>query len=627
MNDKENAAPPLWRERLAHLPKESGVYLMRGDKGRVLYVGKANNLQQRVRSYFNRSGDQRFFIEYLPTVLQDIEVMVTSTEKEAVILESTLIKKHHPPFNVRLRDDKNFLWLRIELQARYPRVETVRKRQADGARYFGPFHLAGLLRDTLRVLNRHFQLRLCTDRVMARRQRPCLMHQIKRCLAPCVLVVDRETYQEHLDDAIHFLEGRHDRLVEDLKRRMQEAARALQFETAALYRDRLRAVEKTRERQRMVLKDTRDRDAFGLFREADRVEIQHLAIREGAVAGGHSFSFTGLEFPDEEVLSSFIALYYASERDIPSEVLVSLPLDDARALGEALAELHHRRCLERGSRSGRPRNIPVTFPQRGDRRRLIEMAVKNAATEYERKSRSREDTTLILQRLKRRLRLDSLPIRMECFDISNIMGREAVGSMVTFMDGQPDKQRYRRYRVQASGGDYQMMEEVLRRRLKRGASEGDLPDLLVVDGGRAQLSAARSVLKSLGLEHLNAIGLAKARPGAQGLAENDRVYLPGAKNAVSMKAHSPELHLLQRIRDEAHRFAITYHRTIRSKHSLGSTLETVPGIGPRRRQALLKHFGSLKRLKEASLEEMAALPGIPAPVARALFEAMQVAKD
>jgi len=656
------------KQRLAELPQSPGCYLMRDHAGVVIYVGKAINLRARVRSYFNHS-DPRAFVQRLDEILADVEVLLTRTEKEALLLENELIKQHKPRFNVMLRDDKNFISLRLDVRQPYPRLEVVRRTKKDGARYFGPYASASAIRETLRVVNRHFQLRTCSDTVMRNRQRPCLQYQIHRCPGPCVLEVPREDYARSVSDVGMFLSGRADELTVALRDRMKTAARELRFEHAAVLRDQLQAMERSLEKQRAVSTDGLDQDAVALHREGPLLVVQLFFVRNGRLSGGRHFPFKGQEFPDDELLGQFLAQYYGSGAFIPREVLLPLELDDAAAHAEWLTELKGEK-------------VAVLAPQRGDRVRLVEMARENAAHNFREWRRGEASTDETLARLMGKLRLRRMPRRIECYDNSHLQGTLAVGSCVAFTDGEPDKGRYRHFKVRSAAGDddFRMMQEVLTRRLTRGATEDDLPDLIVVDGGKGQLGVAQAVLKDLGLtERVELCSLAKARvvdderlfaarqgfeveqfkvesSGAanedellqaadtaepsteevsvprEGRSRNpgrwkkdrveqspERVFLPGQKNPIVLRANSAELFLLQRLRDEAHRFAIGFQRRLRRSTHLRSLLREAPGVGEGRQKQLLRHFGSLRRVREASVEELAAVDGMPRRVAEELW--------
>jgi len=613
--------------KLETLPPKPGCYLFSDKSGAIIYVGKAKSLRSRVRSYFQEGGsDARYFIPILRRIVHDLETVVTQTEKEAAVLENELIKKHKPRFNVKLRDDKDFLCLRLDPRAPWPRLQTVRRPSPDGARYFGPFHSATAARRTLHLVNKHWKLRTCTDLEMAARRRPCLQFQIKRCPAPCVYEVDREEYGAQVRGVSLFLEGRHDELTGELEERMKAAARAMEFERAAIYRDQLKAVESAREAQRVVAVKDVDQDVVGMYREGSIVEIELIKVRRGRVADTASFSLRGVELPDEEVLGGFLTQYYGdfTEVDvIPDEILLPLLPDVAEGFAEWLGER-------------RGRKVSLVLPQRGPRAELLAMARENAQHAFREKQRASDDIEARLEDLRERLRLPSLPRRIECCDISHLGGGDTVGSIVSLGDGQPDRKHYRSFRVKTKteGDDYLAMYEVLARRFRRGRTakeakeaeveasaepttdakgaelDWDLPDLFVVDGGRGQLKVALSAAHDLGLHDLPIVGLAKERESAIGEKMVDRVYLPGQKNGILLRPGSSSLFFLARARDEAHRFANHIREKLGKARRLRSEIEDIPGLGDAVRKALLRELGSMSALRAASDEQILAVTGV-----------------
>ncbi|MEZ4398734.1 MAG: excinuclease ABC subunit UvrC [Kofleriaceae bacterium] len=600
---------------LDRLPTEPGVYVMKDASGKVVYVGKAKNLRTRVRQYFRPGGDERYFVAagYLGKVLHTVDTLVVTDEKEALLLENHLIKKHQPRFNVKLRDDKQYLVLRVlppasdpgaPVRRQFPKVEVTRNIQDDGARYFGPYHSATSCRETLRVLNRHFQLRTCTDHVLEHRGRVCLQYQIKRCSGPCAMPVTPRAYAEQVDDVVLFLEGRDRELVARLRERMAARAGAEEFEVAAQLRDSIGAVERTVSRQVMVQDDFVDQDVFGLHREGDAAELTVLFVRAGKLVGKRSVGHKDQELPDAEVVAAFVQQYYATGTFIPDEVVVPVPLDDAEVLAEWLG-------VARGKK------VKVVWPQRGTRTRLIELAEKNAAAAMTARRDKGADAEDTLDKLRERLGLARVPRRIECFDIAHVSGTDTVASMVTFVDGVPAKQLYRKFKVKTAGNDdFASMYEVLSRRFKRLGGDDPAwapPDLLVIDGGKGQLAMAVAALGDLGIALdgdaavLEVIALAKERELARGDVP-DRVFVRGVKEPLALRANTAELFLLARLRDEAHRFANTFHRERRGKAALRSSLDDVAGIGKARRQALLRHFGTVAAIAAASVDELARAP-------------------
>lgn len=614
----EAGTAPLIDERLATLAARPGVYLLKERSGKVIYVGKASNLRTRVRSYF-RGGDERSQVQFLVRRVTDIETLVTTNDKEALILENNLIKQYKPRYNIRLKDDKSYVSVKVTVGDAWPRVLVTRKIVKDGGRYFGPFASAYAVRETLDTIRKVIPLRTCSDGVFRNRSRPCLEYQIKRCLAPCCLEVDKEAYQSHLREAMLLLEGKRTVLVGQLRERMRDASDAMRFEEAARLRDRLKAIERTQEPQQAVSHWGIDQDILGFYREGGFIEAQVLCVRQGKLTGNHAYRLDDFEFPDEEVVGALLTQFYQGERYVPDEIIVPVELEDGDARAEYLSE-----------RKGR--NVALIRPQRGDRVQLLQMAMDNARQGFSARQDADRQYETMTEDLRQRLHLRNAPKRIECFDISNFQGSMAVGSMVSFDEGEPDKNRYRRFRIKTVIGadDFRSMYEVITRRFERAKRENDYPDLLVVDGGKGQLNVAVEVLRELGVEEVDVIGLAKMRVerNARGSTierSEERVFLPGRKNPVVLKRNSNALFLLQRVRDEAHRFAITYHRALRKKERLRSILDAIPGVGPERRRRLLRHFGSVKAMRDATAEQIADVPGIAGALAATIRQALDAA--
>ena len=594
---------------LTTVPAAPGCYLMLDAKGQVIYVGKAANLRTRVRAYINEQ-DTRYRVKFLMRRVARIDFLVTTTEKEALLLENSLIKQHKPRYNVRLKDDKTYVRLRVDVQHPFPRITITRKHRKDGAKYFGPYASADAVRATLKHLQRLFPLRTCSDSVLANRSRPCLYYQMGQCPAPCVGLIDEEAYGQIVSQALMVLQGRSGELERQLRDQIQAHADALEFEQAAQLRDRLYALQQTLERQRTVqAAGSDDRDVIGMYTHGRYSEIQVLQFREGKMTGGRSVSFNQHEMPIEEMLGSFLLQYYSEAAGIPQEVLVPVPLEEADVLAEVLGE-------ERGGR------VVVHCPQRGDKRALIRMAERNARSSFEEKRLAEKANQDLLEQVRKALKLQTTPNRIECFDISTIQGNQAVGAMAVFEGGAPNKNRYRRYAIKQVEGqdDFAMLREVLLRRFRRAIDENDLPDLALIDGGKGQLNVARAVLQDLGIEDLEIAGIAKSRLEGEGGRSPERFFVPGRKDPIILPQNSPVVQFLARIRDEAHRFAITYHRKQRKSAALTSPLETVPGVGPKRAKALLRTLGSLKRVREASIETLAAVPGFNETLARQVHQ-------
>jgi len=594
-------------------PTSPGVYLMRDGEGAVLYVGKAKTLRARLRNYFSAQGDGRAHIQFLMSRVESIETLVTDTEKEALILENTLIKQHRPRYNFDLRDDKTYVSLRLDMKDTFPALEVVRKVSRDGALYFGPYASSGAVRETLKLIYRIFPLRHYPLATCQRRGRPCLYHQIGQCCAPCHGKISPENYRELVDGVIALLSGREDDIHRKLSEKMQAAADELRYEEAARLRDQIQAIEKTVEKQKVVVADGDDRDVFGLYREEGSVEIAVIYVRGGKVTGRNNF---GLQWRalDDELFSDFLREFYSREVMVPQRILLPLAIEDQEMFQEWL-------CERRGSK------VEVLTPQRGDGLRLVEMANQNAHEARRERGKREKERREILRSLAEKLHLRKAPHRIECFDISNVQGRQSVGSMAVLLDGEAARAEYRRFRIRTVEGadDYASLREVLSRRLERGLTERQLPDMVLIDGGKGQLGAVQAVLEELDLKEIDLIGIAKSRVhrNVRGKAierSEERFFLPGRKNPVVLRSGSPELFLLERLRDEAHRFAITYHRQLRRKATLKSGLEDIPGVGPGRRKALLKHFGSLKKVREASQEELIEMPGLPESIAREVYD-------
>ena len=598
--------------RAAELPTSPGVYLFKSARGRVLYVGKANNLRARVRQYLS-GQDGRIMVPFLVRDAHSIDVVLTTTEKEALLLENTLIKKHRPRFNVRLRDDSSFLHLRLDLSERWPRYRLVRRIKADGARYFGPFASAQKARQTLTYLQRAYPLRTCTDHVLRTRKRPCILHGMGRCAAPCVGLVDAPTYQQLAEQSTAMLDGRSQEAIRGLTTRMQQSAENEAFEEAARLRDMIRSIQQTVERQHVI--DTRlgDRDVWGLHRDGFTVGLSVLPVREGAMGEPLSRVARGVVGDDAELLSSVLNTHYVAGTTIPAEILIPTLPEDADALEAVLTERRGRR-------------VHLRRPERGDKARLVELAAKNAALALQHQTSLAARTADALSRVAALAGLREAPHRIECFDNSHLGGANPVAAMAVFLDGRPAKDAYRRYRIKTAtdGDDYGAMREILGRRFVRGLREGELPDLVLIDGGRGQVAAAVAAAKDAGCPEVRIIGISKPRTEhARGQRHaTDKIVVPEHKDPLRLPAHDPGLRLLQHLRDETHNHAVRYQRKVRSKDAFRTALEEVPGIGPERRRALLKHLGSLEAVLDADEATLAAVPGIGAAVAKAIREAV-----
>ncbi|MGP1366738.1 MAG: excinuclease ABC subunit UvrC [Schwartzia sp. (in: firmicutes)] len=586
-------------EKLALLPSSPGVYLMKNAQGKVIYVGKAVVLKNRVRQYFQSSRTQSPKVRAMVAKVADFETILTGSEIEALILECNLIKKYRPRYNISLKDDKTYPYVKVTLGEDYPRVLLTRRILKDGARYFGPYTQVGAVHESLRLLRRLFPLRTCKHMDV---DRPCLEYHIKRCTAPCTGEVDPAEYQKMVAAVCLFLEGRTDEVERQLTARMQEAAASLQFELAARLRDQLQAVRRVAEKQRIVT-GSGDQDAVGLSRSELGVCVQIFFIRSGKMVGREHFLLSGSEEESsEDLLAAFLKQYYHRAAFVPREILLPFSLPEQALIGAWLT----------GKKGGR---VAVEVPQRGTKRDIVAMAENNAAKylsdEAARLRTATAQTEGAVRELGQYLGLTRLPWRMECFDISHTQGSETVASMVVFEGGVPNKDAYRRFRIQSAEGkpdDFRSMREVTERRYGKAEKE-DMPDLIVIDGGKGQLSSALEIIRGAGHLEVPVISLAE---------RFEWIFVEGRSDPIILPRHSQALYLMQRIRDEAHRFAITYHRKLRGKRNLVSVLDHVSGIGPKRRQALWNHFGSIANIRAATPEELAAAPGMTKAAAKAV---------
>jgi excinuclease ABC subunit C len=614
-----NNVPEQLQEKLDALPTKPGVYLMKDAKGTILYVGKAVNLRARVRSYFHASAAYSPKIQRLVAGIADVDFIVTASELEALILESNLIKRHRPKYNVRLKDDKRYPYIKVTWQEAFPKVLIVRRMEQDGARYFGPFTAAWAVQQTLHTLRPVFPYLTCNRTITGQDERACLYLDIGRCLGPCIGAASKEEYRAMIDGLCRFLEGKADEIVADLESKMQAASEQWDFEEAATYRDQLDAIKRVIERQKIVSAAMANQDVIAFARADGDACVQVFFIRHGRLIGREYFVLDGTaEEADAEVVSSFVKQFYDEAAYVPPEILLPQEIDEALVIQEWL-------------RTRRGNKVVLRVPRRGHKRDLVEMAAENAA---ETLTHLRAQWLIdegkqaqALAELQKHLGLEQPPNRIECYDISTTQGVATTGSMVVFVKGVPRKSDYRRFRIRTVEGtdDYASMQEMLRRRFCHvaepesetrrapGSKESSwslLPDLLVVDGGKGQLNVALEVLDEFGLrDQVPAVGLAK---------QEEEIFLPDRSESIRLPRTSEGLYLMQRIRDEAHRFAITYHRKLRGKQTVVSRLDGVPGIGPKRRSALLKHFGSIEAIGAASVEQLAAVPGMTRKAAEQL---------
>ncbi|MBI5327970.1 MAG: excinuclease ABC subunit UvrC [Deltaproteobacteria bacterium] len=667
------------QERLKDMPQSPGVYLMKGNKGEVLYIGKAKNIRNRVRSYFQETSDTRHTIKFLAAKIHDIEYLITTNEKEAIILEDTLLKKYKPRYNIRLKDDKTYVSIKLTLAEKFPRILIIRqikpvpaglpsnvsiggsKQGKDGShsqlkpapacfkrgdcvdKYFGPYASAQKARETVRFIRNLFLLRTCSQSEFRNRVRACLDYQLGICSAPCVRFISETGYKELIDKTIMFLEGKSRELLSELKADMIEAANIMAFEKAAKIRNQINAIEATLEEQKVVSQEKIDRDIFAHIMFEGGMLIQAMFIREGRLGGARDFFFNSKEFPQngsvlpvhgqrqsfwlEEAVSSFLAQYYSGDRFIPDEIIASVALEDKDAIENWLSE-------------NKGKKVRLFFPSKGNKLKFLNMAEVNAKEALKKRVAVAEKEQTLLQELQKRLHLRKKPEIIEAFDISNISGKMAVGAMVVFEDGKPNKDKYRLYKIRTleEPDDYGMLYEVLSRRYKVAAnaqapsevSKGALlPDLILIDGGKGQLNIAIKVINELGIKGIDIAAIAKEKEqglpphvsikesgGGSQKAQGEKIYLPNVKDPVILRQGSAPDLFVRKIRDDVHRFAIGYHKKLRGK--IKSLLDEIPGIGKAKRNSLLKHFESIEKIKQASAEEIAKVPGITATLAEAI---------
>ncbi|WKZ57195.1 MAG: excinuclease ABC subunit UvrC [Bdellovibrionota bacterium] len=606
MGNRETEAHPLI-EKVSAFPQMPGVYLMRAADSEVIYIGKAKKLRSRVRSYFN-GQDDRLQVGFLMQRVADIEMIVTETENQAFILERDLIAKYKPRYNIRLKDDKTYLSIRLDRSVPWPRLELVRRREDDDAEYFGPYSFSHELRSLLDSVKRAVPLRSCADAVFYNRTRPCLEYQIKRCCGPCCLEVDRKQYEEYLDQAVALLQGKADWLVKDLTKKMEKASAELRFEDAATIRDRIETLQTTKTAHDLISLKGDDKDVFALYREETLAALAVLRVRGGRISESKNFLLQDLHVSDAEVLESGISQFYMGDREVPAEIVVPLEFENLSLVAEALT-------TRRGAR------VEIATAQRGVRYRLSQLAHVNAQQHFISSYGKEERYQSIAKALAKTAKLRQVPRRIECVDISNLQGSDIVGALVSFFDGEPDKARYRKYKMKGRDlpDDFASIFEVVSRRLERAKEEDTLPDLLIIDGGPGQLSKAIEARDALGIQ-LDIIALAKMRtmrdpysPTVQ--SSNERIYIADAAEPIELDAQAELTKFLQRVRDEAHRFVITFHRTKRAGRVLRSVLDEIPGIGPERRQRLLRYFGSVAMIARADGAEVARVGRMPRSLA------------
>jgi excinuclease ABC subunit C len=598
----------LIAEQLKRLPHRPGVYIYRDAAKNILYVGKASNLHHRVGSYFQSPAKLTPKTQRLVEHIADIDFYIASSEQEALIMELNFIKQYHPPFNVRLKDDKTFPYLKIDVKEDWPRVYVTRRFEQDGGRYFGPFSNSGSVRQTLRVLKRLFPLRFCSKDITGKISRPCLEYHLGHCLAPCTGNVRPEDYAQVIKEVTLFLEGKRDNVIRELQEKMNRASEAMDFENAARVRDQIQAMHEVIEGEKIAAVIRGEEDVIAFVQEGDHAYVQVLFVRDNKLTGREGFLMQGARQEEpQQVMTGFIKQYYSSSPQIPRLLLIQYPVEDHQVIKDWLKD-------KRGAA------VDIEVPRRGVKKQLIDIAAENARQGLEqikiKEITSGKSLDTALAELEKELKLPAQPLRMEAYDISNIQGTSAVGSMVVFEKGKPKTAYYRRFKIKTVEGanDYAMLQEVLRRRFKRGDAAGDtwsiMPDLVLIDGGKGQLNAALAVLKELAID-IPLVSLAK---------EKEEIFLPKRPKPIVLPKSSSGLQLLQRLRDEAHRFAINYFTSLHRKKTFASVMDGIPGIGPRRKSALLRQFGSIQRIREASIEELVAAAGVSPGQAKKIKE-------
>jgi len=610
MRDKEPVMDSI-KEKLSRTPSSPGVYQMKNAAGDVIYVGKAINLKKRLASYFTKLVQPDLKTSVLVRQISTFDIIITKTEKEALILESNLIKRYRPRYNVILKDDKRYPSLKMDIRNPYPTLSIVRKIQKDHALYFGPFSSAQAVRQSLKFINKTFKLRKCSDTSFRRRSRPCLFYQMNACLAPCCRQVDKPEYNRIVKEVVLFLKGRTPDLIRKLRNDMYQASDGLFFEKAAMIRDKIMALEATLEKQVSVTTDFADKDVIGLAKADDVVLLTILFVRSGFLMGSRHFNFAQTLSTDAEIMDTFIRQYYEKAGFIPREILIQVEPDHMTAVADWLSEIKGRKTH-------------LACPRKGEKLHLVNMAAENAENALSDLLAGNVQDIDLLHRLQKKLGLDRVPEKIECIDNSNLYGKEPVAGIVAFLKGKPDRSSYRKYKIETitRPDDYGTMAEVLTRRYVKNGGADPYPDLLMLDGGKGQLNIAVSVFRELAdKQPIDIISIAKKDEEKGEL--QDKIYKPGRANAINFGKDVDLLFFLQTIRDEAHRFAITFHRKRRTDTALRSALDSIPGIGEKRKKVLLKHYGGIENIRAAALEELSALPGMNRNVAESVLNALK----
>lgn len=589
--------------KLSNLPENPGVYIYKNNQNKIIYIGKAKNLKNRVRSYFNNTDDNRQFFTHLVQQIANVDWLITNTEQEALILENSLIKQFKPKYNIDLKDDSNFYSVRIKSDSPFIRLELVRNPKDDGSKYFGPYTSASSLKKTIQFLNNTFKLRTCSDSELSSRMRPCILYQINRCSAPCVGKISEKNYAENVKKVEQILKGNAKIIISELEAEMQRHSDALAYEKAGDIRDQIKAIQKTLETQHIIDNDFVDRDVFAYFSRNDKLYVQGLFIRDGVIRSYYYQEFVLFGRLVEELFTSFLKIFYSKTVFLPKEILIPFLNEEINLLEELLQK-----------------STKVIFicPQKGSKKNLLDLCFKNAQENANTKEAENIETEMALSQIQKAFSLHKLPVKMECYDISNIQGNDSVASGVAFENGKPYKKRYKKYKVKTvdQANDFASLNEIIYRRIKRGLQENNLPDLIVIDGGKGQLNAALSALREFETD-VEIISIAKAR-SEKGTV--DRFFIPGAENPIFLEENSKAIKILMNIRDEAHRFAITFHRKLRGKKFKDDPLYAIPGIGPLKRKDLLSTFGNIGAIRNASKEELMKVNGINEELANAILE-------
>lgn len=597
-------------QKLLDLPDKPGVYIFKNLKNKIIYIGKAKILKNRVKSYFNQSDDNRIFYQKLISNINNLDWLITNSEKEALILENSLIKQFKPKYNIDLKDDSNFYSIKIDPSKEFPRLELVRIQKNDKSHYFGPYSSASAVKQTLGFLNKLFQLRTCSDYELSSRIRPCILYQIGKCSAPCVQKINAKEYKEQINKTIQILKGKTKVLITDLENDMQKFSNDLKFEKAGVIRDRIKALKKTVENQLIVDSSFIDKDIFAYVIKNNEIYVQGLFIRDGIIRTYFHQTYPTHNRPEEDVFLSFLKLFYSNAKFLPKEIIIPVENEETQLLSEVI-------------NSDAVHKIKFICPIKGQKKKLLDLCQQNAIQNAETRQSKELEYEIAIGNLKNNLKLKNLPVDMECYDISNIQGQDSVASGVAFYKGRPNKKMYRKYKIKTvdQADDFASLNEVINRRLTKGIKDDNLPDLLVIDGGKAQLNSSYQALLDQQIIDVDIVSIAKAR---REKGTVDRFFIIGNDKPIYLKENSLELKILMNIRDESHRFAITFHRKLRGKKFKEDPLHGIQGIGPIKRRALLKYFGNIGAIRQANIEELMKVEGINENQAKSILNALML---